>query len=419
MLTKYNNKSLFNCPNTETNKKEKSQNIIDHNSCITQLENLYEKIKQQEKEYIFYKNKYDNLKNNYNDLENKFIKVCNQENDLYIENLNLKIKLKELENINCNYMGFGDDIETLFKQESIDIISIKKQIKRYEYELDGINNIFNKYNVKTEHDLINILNNYNINISQNSKKLLKKQNTFDINNFKKEWDNKYNCIKYKMSILKPGTILIINGKKKIFKKEEYYNDLKNKKMSFIENKYKESNIQNRNKIELLNNKINSLEKDIDNYCKKQINWARSIIDKKMSDKQIINIIDVYNKINEKEITNNSSKNSILKYNTFKDIKIKEIEYYSGLGNSFICNDINTRNDIPKEDISTLKEIIKTSGLGTGKKDEKINRFINTCKRIHKLTQKSTIENIVKSHTKTSIRDMSNDEFDNLLKLLEN
>lgn len=66
------------------------------------------------------------------------------------------------------------------------------------------------------------------------------------------------------------------------------------------------------------------------------------------------------------------------------------------------------------DISTLKEIIKTSGLGTGKKEEKINRFISTCKRIHKLTQKSTIENIVKGHTRTSIRD-SNDEIDNLIK----
>lgn len=390
MLTKYNNnKSLFKSPNTETNKKEKSQNIIDHNSCIIQLENLYEKIKQQEKEYIFYKNKYDNLKNNYNDLENK-----------------------KLKNINYNNMEFGYELESIFKQENINNIDMKKQIKFYEYQLNCINNIFNKYNVKNEHDLINILNIHNQNISQ-------KKNIFDINKFNKEWNNTYNCIKYKFSILKPGTILIINGKRKMFKQEEYYNNIKNNKIAFIENKYKENKLQNVNKIELLYNKINILEKDIDNYYKKQINWARSIIDKKMSDKQIINIIDVYNKINEKEISNDSSKNSILKYNTFKDIKIKEIEYYSGLGDSFICNDINTRNDIPKEDISTLKEIIKTSGLGTGKKDEKINRFISTCKRIHKLTQKSTIENIVKSHTKTSIRDMSNDEFDNLLKLLEN
>ena len=76
MLTK-DNSNLFKNPNFEKNKNETSsnrisKNIINHNDCILQLDKLYEKIKNKEKDLISYKNKYDNLKYDYNHLENKF-----------------------------------------------------------------------------------------------------------------------------------------------------------------------------------------------------------------------------------------------------------------------------------------------------------------------------------------------------------
>lgn len=108
--------------------------------------------KYQEKVINSYKNKYNNLKYDYNHLENKFIEICNNENILYEENKILK-NMVHKNNYNYDNIDFGDDIETLYIQESIDIISMKKEIKYYKYQLDVINNIFNKYNVKKEHDL--------------------------------------------------------------------------------------------------------------------------------------------------------------------------------------------------------------------------------------------------------------------------
>lgn len=51
---------------------------------------------------------------------------------------------------------------------------------------------------------------------------------------------------------------------------------------------------------------------------------------------------------------------------------------------------------------------------------KINRFISTCKRCYILSQNiKNHDNIIRSKCKTNIRDITNTEFDNLLKLLEN
>jgi hypothetical protein len=87
--------------------------------------------------------------------------------------------------------------------------------------------------------------------------------------------------------------------------------------------------------------------------------------------------------------------------------------------NLIKNSINSKKDVPKEDLAILKETIKSSDLKSGNKDEKINRFINNCKRIYKLSQKISINNIIKSKIQTSIRDITNNEFDILLILIEN
>lgn len=71
-------------------------------------------------------------------------------------------------------------------------------------------------------------------------------------------------------------------------------------------------------------------------------------------------------------------------------------------------------------LEIIKESINSSDINYGKKDEKINRFINQCKRYYILSQKiKNTDNIIKSKLKTNIRDISNKDFDNLLLLLDN
>lgn len=53
------------------------------------------------------------------------------------------------------------------------------------------------------------------------------------------------------------------------------------------------------------------------------------------------------------------------------------------------------------------------------KESKQNRFISTCKRLYLISEKVNINNIVKSNCMTSIRDINNKDFDNLIKLLNN
>lgn len=426
MLTKDNNKTLFKSPYVETNKKEKSQNLIDHNDCILQLDKLYEKIKRQDLEIISYKNQNNNLKHDYNNLENKFIESCKNENILYEENKILKNKV-DGNNYIYNDMEFGNDIETLLIQENIDIISMKKQIKFYEYQLNCINNIFTKYNVKNEHYLIDILKNYNQNnykdenlsstLNYNYNSLLKKYNniitisnvsdikiksqkleTIKITNKFKDLDIRIKKIRNKLNKLPIGTIVKINSVKKIFK----------------------------GKTEKLVDKINMMEEEYNNYIKSQILWARKIVNNDINDDKLVKILDLYNKLtnnknisysSESETETNNKYYNILNEN--KNIKILEFETYSKLGNQFIDDEINSKKDLSKDSLIFIKEIIKTSDIKSGTKDDKINRFINTCKRYFILSQKlSNKNNIIKNKCKTDIRDINNNDFDILLKLLE-
>ena len=297
MLNKDNNKVLFKGPNIETNKKEKSQNLIDHSDCILQLDKLYEKIKNQEKEFISYKNKKDNLRYDYNNLENKYIESCKKENILYEE---IKIlKNTDRENkvdgkfYNYNNMEFGEDLETLYIKENIDTIYMKKKIKYYEYQINGINNLLKQNNINsliefeksisstTLNNNYSLLNKYdniitNLNDSEIKIKSQKSKTIEMFNNFKC-LNNRIKKIKNNISKLKPGSIIIIKGIKKTIKE----------------------------KNEKTNDKIKRMEQEFNEYCLQQISWAKNIIGNNYSDDEIIKLLDIYNKLN-KDIKRDSS-----------------------------------------------------------------------------------------------------------------
>lgn len=414
MLTKYNNQSLFKCPNIETNKKERCQNIIDHNDCILQLEKLYEKIKTQEKKIIYYKNNYDNSIKDLNNLENNFIESCNNENILYEENKLLKKEITRIMDESNKYdynTEFGDDIENLYTQDNLDIIYIKKQIKYYNFQFNYINNFLNSNNIKSFNDLIDIINFYK-NKSQidNNSKVVEKgdRNIFDINKFTKEWNDKYNCIKSKISKLKPGTIIVINGKKKMFKKKEYYNNCINEKHDHIINKIKIKN-------ELLINNIKRVEEDFNIYYKNRISIARKIIGNNMDDDKIIELLSIYDKLNKDYKKSPESLNDELINisKEFDNVKLTEYNVLIKFGEYIDKNNINDKSQI-KDFIEVNKKFIKNY-----ESKDKYNRFISTSKRIYKLSSHIETNILVNSRTYTKIRDISNDSFDNLLKLIEN
>lgn len=160
-----------------------------------------------------------------------------------------------------------------------------------------------------------------------------------------------------------------------------------------------------------------MEKDFEEYCQHQIKWARDILGAKYSDDKIIKLIDIYNKLKNDIVKESSDSECELdtivnKYN-MKTKKIEEYKFLVELGNSFINNNINDKSQI-KNFIKNNKEIIYSYDS-----KDKINRFISTCKRLYCLNQKIDICNIVKSKSMTTIRDMSNQDFDSLLTLLEN
>lgn len=408
MLNKDNNKGLFKGPNIETNKKAKSQNLIDHSDCILQLDKLYEKIKNQEKEFISYKNKKDNLRYDYNNLENKYIESCKKENILYeeIKILKNKVRGKKVDGNNYNYnnMDFGEDLETLYIKENIDTIYMKKKIKYYEYQINGINNLLKQNNINsliefekyisstTLNNNYSLLNKYdniitNLNDSEIKIKFQKSKTIEMFNNFKC-LNNRIKKIKNKISKLKPGSIIIIKGIKKTIK-------VKNEKT---------------------NDKIKRMEQEFNEYCLQQISWAKNIIGNNYSDDEIIKLLDIYNKLN-KDIKRDSSDSEceldiiVNKFN-MKSKKKEEYKFLSELGNSFINNNINDKSQI-KKFIKNNKEIIYSYDT-----KDKINRFISTCKRIYLLSKIIEINNIINGKCLTNIRDMSNKDFDNLIQLLE-
>jgi hypothetical protein len=387
------------------------------------------------------KREYDILKSKLNDMKNmedKFINLLNDNDDLFVENQKLKEKINLLENqnnrlnifvnpdVHDTYLSdFGNGIETLYINEKIDIISMKKEIKYYKYQLDGLNKLFLKNDIKNIDELIYILNMYKKNKSQilnnfyydNISELvdIQKDKINTINeqlikqkdNFKIIMD-KLDIIKYKFSKIKPGTIIIINRKKKMFKKNEYY-------LNFIKEKHNNLIFQNKRKNELLINKIKMLEEDFDGYCSQQISWAKNVLGDKYTDNEIIKLLDVFNKLN-KNYTSIKSDSEDEIYNIFNEMENNEIQRYTSLfklGNNFIKNDISDKSQI-SEIIKNYKKIIYSYDS-----KDKINRFISTSKRMYRLSILITTENIIKSKCMTPIRDMSNEGFDNLLILLEN
>lgn len=215
------------------------------------------------------------------------------------------------------------------------------------------------------------------------------------------FENRLKMIKKKISKIKTGTILEIKGIKKVYKHK----------------------IEKRNIFKMI-------EEEFNEYCQKQINWAKTILDDNYSDCQIIKLLDILNKLNGNynSISSSSDINSdseIYKrynkrYNNIKSKKIEEFKEYCDFGKDFINDGINSKKDIPEELLEIIKESINSSDINYGKKDEKINRFINQCKRYYILSQKiKNTDNIIKSKLKTNIRDISNKDFDNLLLLLDN
>lgn len=392
MLTKDNNKSLFKNP-----KFEKNINKIDE--LYISQENNINKLKQiiKEKDNIVLKNKMDY-------------------NDLYEENKMLKIQLKEIKKDTTNFMvkNIQDDLIYIdfdvFKYESDYIL--KSKVNDYEKQLDILNCFFNDNNINSLSELKTILssfintNNYfylnkkldNINLFLNDIIINSKSQKIKMNellcNFE-HLNNKMKIIKNKINKLPIGTVIKINGVKKIFK----------------------------GKTEKVISKIKKMEEEFEEYCQNQIDWAKGVLGDNIKEKQIIMLLDILYKINNKKYSSSSETESKISNIVIKAKKAKYLEFesYSELGKTFINNNINFKKDIKKEDLLELKEIIKSSDLYTkgDKKDDKTNRFINTCKRLYKISQIITIETIVNSNIKTSIRDINNQDFDLLLNLLEN
>lgn len=377
MLTKDNNKHLFKNPNFE--KKEKKhehipikvdKNIVDHRDCILQMEKLYEKIRNKEK----------------NINKDKFISDDLLYIDFDIFQYESEYELKEKV---IYYEKQIDILNTFFRDNNINnLTELKTKISSSNLVSNdySYNYLFKKYD-----NMFEILENANIKFQSQNIKI-------------KELSNKYNNINIRMKIIKDkvnklpiGTILTLNGVKKVFKGK------------------------NENTID----KIKMVQEEFDEYCSQQINWAKHILGNKYSDDDIIKLLDIYNKLinvdqDSSSDENNTSKKYNKYYNNIKLKKIEEFKEYCNLGNDFIKDNINSKKDFSKEDLESIKEIIKNSDISYGKKDDKINRFINQCKRYYILSQKITNHNnIIRSKCKTYIRDINNKEFDNLLILLEN
>lgn len=412
MLTK-DNKMLFKNP--KNNKKTKNgeieipmkmdidKNIINHKDCILQMENLYMKLHDKDKYYIELQSKnkadYNIIKSDYNNL-----KVKNK--NLTEDNRLLKKQIDELKKIINKDIIINDDLLYIdFDIFNESHYELERQNNYYEKQMDILNSFFKNNNINGLQELKTIINtsilnanNYNyiykkydniniiledVNINFQSQKL--KINEL-LNNYKK-LDNRIKHFKNKLKLIPIGTIITFNGVKKIYK----------------------------GKIEKTIDKIKNMEEEYEEYCQKQISWAKKIIGDNYSDNEIIKLLDIYNKLIKEDKSNSSDSECDLDVivNKYKNIKIQEYEMLTEFGNSFINNNINDKSQI-KNFIKNNKHIIYSYDS-----KDKINRFISTCKRLYKLSQIIEINNIIKSKCQTNIRDMNNIEFDNLLKLIEN
>lgn len=201
----------------------------------------------------------------------------------------------------------------------------------------------------------------------------------------KSFSNKINMIKNKIVKLKPGTTITINGIKKVYKR----------------------------KNEFINN-IKQMEEEFNEYYNDKILWAKSIIGNKYSNNEIIKLLDIYNKLCKEYISSGSDDEFSVIGNKLENNKVNEYNILCELGNKFIDKNITDKSQI-KDFIKNNKKLLKHYDAN---KENKQNRFISTCKRLYLLSQKINVNNIVKSNCITSIRDISNNDFDILLKLLE-
>lgn len=350
---------------------------------------------------------------NYNLLQDNFLKICNKNDDLYEENKLLKNQNETLKSIsksssNENVFIIDDLLYINFDIFEDSHYDLKRQNIYYEKYLSILDNIFVKYNINSLSELATILSNisntFYINKYDNIFNILKSANTKlqnqkikenELTNNLKDFDNKIKIIKNKISKLKPGTIIEIKGVKKIYKR----------------------------KIEKTIDKIKQMEQEVNEYINSQLSWAKNILKNDINDEKLIKILDIFNKLidNKYLLPSSDSENEHLKiYNDIKLFEVKKIDQYVKLGNLYINKNINTKKDLSEEDLIFMKEIIKTSDIKYGSKEERINRFISTCKRYYILSRKLSDKNsLINSKCKTYIRDMNNKDFDNLLKLLDN
>jgi hypothetical protein len=380
-------------------------------------------VKNDWKNCIYCKCKNDNI---------KILKKQNEERKEEIINKNKKIQ--ELEEYINDLIGFSvkyninniDELKYFIKDKSkfisdeimyidIDIFQyecefeLKEQINYYEKQIDTIDNLLKCNNINSFSEFKTIICKSNLNykydeVLQLLDKLDKniKHQKFVEDEIMNNFDNlniKIKNIKNKLSKVKEGDIITFKG---IKRKAIYVNG----KLRLY-------------KIENVINKIKMLDQDFNNYCHNQIKWARSVIGNDYPDDKIIKLLDILNKL-VKDNSSSDSETGLL--NILHKIKIKKNEEYqslSELGLYFINNNINNKNQISKEELVVFNETIKSYDLGNGNKNDKMNRFISTSKRIYKLSQKINIDNIIKSKCQTNIRDMTNTDFDNLLKLLDN
>lgn len=357
-------------------------------------------------------NDFNNINNNHKILENKFVEVYNENNELYDENQQLKCEIEKLKtqinemknDIINNESFINDDLMyvdfDIFQYDNNN--DTKKQINYYEKQIDTLNTIFKDNNINNITELkIKISSsgldyNYlskkydNINAFLDSANINSKSQNVKINelyNKYKNFNDRVKIIKDKIEALPIGTVLVINGIKKVY----------------------------RGKIEKHIYKIKMVEDEFNDYLQHQINWAKSIISNNIiSDKEIITLLDVYNKLTKEYSSGNSSDDEISNiFNKIESNKLNDYILLSELGKEFIKNDITDKSQI-QDIIKNYKKVIYCYDS-----KDKINRFISTCKRLYALSQKIKVDNIMKSKCQTRIRDMTNTEFDNLLKLIEN
>lgn len=374
-------------------------NINEYNKLSVELNNLASNCKKLENNVIKTLNDYDDLYE-----RNKFLEEENNILKNKIEKLNLLVNEMKNKNIFINDDLLYIDYD-IFEDSYYEM---KKQNICYEKYLSILDKIFENNNINSLRELDKILNNifhigkydriFNILEDADLKNQKQKLKTNDLSNKYDNLNSRIKTIKKKINNLPIGTVIEINGIKK----------------RYI------------GKIEKSIDKIKNMEKEFDDYISHQLEWAKSIIDNDFSDNNIIKLLDIYNKlINNNKLSSSESeieiKNKYYKYlNKNQKAKNLELETYMDLGKDFIDNNVNSKKDLSSEDLIFIKEIIKTSDIKKGSNDDKINRFINTCKGYFTLSLKLSDKNsLINSKCKTDIRDINNKDFDNLLKLLDN